>query len=271
MTKYEMVMSLVSKEELEMMYEETPNLRVLGELFSVSQQTMTRVMKLYEIEVKKAIGNKKHHFNEKFFSVIDSEEKAYWLGFIMADGCVYQGTGETYRLQINLKYDDLPHLNKFQESIGSDYKVQIKKIKDYQVAQLKINSTEMCKDLMKLGVVPRKSLVCEMPKIDESLVCHFIRGYFDGDGCVRLSVGEHITRCFSIAGGELMLASINKRLNINIRNLNRGNDLFSIDTGSKKDLLRIYDYLYGDATIYLQRKKHIYDVIKYLLESPLMA
>ena len=271
MTKYEMVMSLVSKEELELMYEETPNLRLLSEKFSVSQQTMSRVMKHYGIEIKKPIGNKKHHFDETFFSVIDTEEKAYWLGFIMADGCVYRGSGETDRLQINLKYEDLPHLNKFQKSLGSDYKIQIKKVKTYQVAQLKINSTNLCKDLIRLGVIPKKSLVCEMPLIDEKLVRHFIRGYFDGDGCVRLSVGEKICRSFSIAGGEPMLKSINDRLRINIRNLNRGNELFSVDTSGKEDLLRIYDYLYQDATVYLQRKKHIYDVIKYLLESPLMV
>ena len=68
-----------------------------------------------------------------------------------------------------------------------------------------------------------------------------------------------------------MLKLINDRLRINIRNLNRGNELFSVDTSGKEDLLRIYDYLYQDATVYLQRKKHIYDVIKYLLESPLMV
>ena len=58
MTKYEMVMSLVSKEELELMYEETPNLRLLGEKFSVSQQTMSRVMKHYGIEIKKPCANR---------------------------------------------------------------------------------------------------------------------------------------------------------------------------------------------------------------------
>lgn len=271
MNKQEMVMSLVSKEELVELYRETPNVRMLAEQFSVSPQTMIRVMDNYGISRLKPIGNKKHHFNESYFKSIDTEEKAYWLGFLMADGCVYQGTGTTYRLQINLKYDDLPHLNKFQQAIGSDYKIQIKKVNESKAAQLKINSTEMCKDLIALGVIPRKSIVCTMPYIHNDLIRHFIRGYFDGDGSVHLTLGEKVNKQFSICGGQPMLREINKHLNITLRDLKRGNDLFIIETGNKDDMLRLYNYLYDEATVYLQRKKRNFDLIQYLLISPLMA
>ena len=59
----------------------------------------------------------------------------------------------------------------------------------------------MCTDLMKLDVVPRKSLIAEMPNINKSLVRHFIRGYFDGDGNISYTVNGHISLSWNIVGG----------------------------------------------------------------------
>lgn len=257
----------LNKNELERIYKELGSAKKIAIRYGVSQQTVLRAMEFYGIE-KKNLGNKKHFFNEDFFEIIDSEEKAYWLGFIFADGCVYKGTGSTYRLQINLKYGDISHLKKFQTSLGSDYKIQVKEVNNSMVAILKINSTKLCKDLINLGVIERKSLVCEFPKIKDEFIHHFIRGYFDGDGNITMTIGEKVSKSFNIIGGLPMISEIARHLGIeNIYSLKRNEDIKNLDTGDTKKILNIHDYLYSDSNIYLTRKKRSFDIIYKTLKS----
>lgn len=153
-------------------------------------------------------GARKHKINDSFFDVVDTEHKAYWLGFLMADGCIYAGSGKaSYRLQINLSDIDKRHLEKLNKDLSSDYTVITKNIKNkktlktYTCCQLKINCTKLCKSLMKLGVVPRKSIICKMPILRNDLIRHYLRGYFDGDGCITGNKKQHI----AIVGGNDML------------------------------------------------------------------
>lgn len=268
MSKLQALLKTITREELINLYAQTKSVYKMAEHFGVSNQTVTRAMDFHGIK-RSNNGNRKHHFNDRYFDVIDSQDKAYWLGFIMADGCVYKGTGDTYRLQINLKADDAPHLNKFQQAIGSDYKVSIKEVGGSKVAQLKVNSTVMCLDLIKHGVTERKSLVCQLPSIDESLMSHYIRGYFDGDGCISFTVNDRMRKSFSIVGGEKMLKAINKYLQISLRQV-EGKSVHEIYTHDSKKITDIFEYLYKDAYVYLTRKKRSYEIVNYILKSPLM-
>ena len=269
MSKLNKLLETVSKEEMIKLYNETQSTYTIAEKYGVSSQTVTRAMDIYGIERNGNKGNRKHNFNDRYFEVIDTEEKAYWLGFIMADGCVYKGTGETYRLQINLKYDDIAHLNKFQKAIKSDYQVAVKEVGGAKVAQLKVNSTKLCKDLIALGVTERKSLVCQMPNLPYELIRHFIRGYFDGDGCISLSVNDRLRKSVSIVGGELMLRSINEHLGLTLREV-QGKSVHEIYSHDSNKMIEIYHYLFDDSTVYLSRKKRSYEIVEYILNSPLM-
>nr|DAG90196.1 MAG TPA: endonuclease [Crassvirales sp.] len=57
----------------------------------------------------------KSEFNRDFFSVIDTEEKAYWLGFLYADGFI-SASGNTVGLSISLK--DIDHLKKYNNALN---------------------------------------------------------------------------------------------------------------------------------------------------------
>ena len=198
---------------------------------------------------------RKHRYNEDYFKLIDSCEKAYWLGFIMADGCVYQGSdGKSFRLQINLKADDLEHLEKFQRAIGSDYKIQVKDYKKSRVAILKINSTKMCKDLIEHGVTPRKSLVCQFPKaITHRFYNAFIRGYFDGDGCITCKNEKKWT--FGIVGGEDMLLEIQKRLPVETHIYKiKHSEAVSLEVSKHESIHGLFQWLYHAQHDYLERK-----------------
>lgn len=197
---------------------------------------------------------RKHKFNENYFEQIDNNEKAYWFGFLMADGCVYKGSDKhSYRLQINLKASDIEQLEAFQRAIESNYSIQIKSLKNSDAAILKINSTKMCMDLINHGLTERKSLVCKFPDINEKYISSFILGYFDGDGCITNKNKNRWT--FGIVGGEEMLRSIQSKLPVETYIYKiKHSEAVSLETSSHKNIYQLFKWLYNDASIFLQRK-----------------
>ena len=102
-----------------------------------------------------------YEYNVNYFKNIDTEEKAYWLGFIYADGCVSVSEGGNKRLKIALQKSDEGHLRKFVNSIDGNVQVKIKKAMlngvDYGCCEVQISGNELCSDLINLGVVPNKT------------------------------------------------------------------------------------------------------------------
>jgi hypothetical protein len=119
--------------------------------------------------------------NRHFFQVIDTDEKAYWLGFLAADGTVYIG-GRQQAVRLDLQPRDLHWLTRFRDTIAPGAKITQHGDRSYSVS---IGSQEMVHDLIALGVIPRKSNVLEWPNIPESFVIPFMLGYFDGDGWLQ--------------------------------------------------------------------------------------
>jgi DNA-binding transcriptional regulator WhiA len=113
------------------------------------------------------------------FDNIDSSEKAYWLGFIFADG--YVSKDNNFELSLALK--DLEHLIKFKEFLKYEGKIYI----DQKIGRcrLQFQDSRIVNSLKNLGCVNRKSLILTFPSIDNCFHSHFIRGYFDGDGSVN--------------------------------------------------------------------------------------
>lgn len=258
-----------TKEELQSKYKEFQSIYKIADFYNVNPKTVIALMDTYNIARNKhSIGNRRHFYDENYFKVIDTEEKAYWLGFIYADGCIYKGSdANSLRLQINLAEKDEDILVKFQRAIGSDYKIQHKEVNKSIAVFLKINSTIMCNDLMSHGVKHRKSLVCTYPKqsVSDYLRRHFIRGYFDGDGSIGYYYFKSDNRyrpSFSIVGGKEMMEDIQQSLNgTHLYKLKNREHISTLETGSHKTIEFIYHYFYDDATIYMQRKKDIFTEI----------
>lgn len=251
------------KETLISMYNKYNSAYIIADKFNVNVKTVYGLMKYYDIkQTTGSQGARKHNFNYSYFSSIDSPDKAYWLGFIMADGCVYKGSdGKSLRLQINLQADDYEHLCKFQKAIQSNYKIQIKEYKGCKVAILKINSTQMCNDLIKLGVTERKSIICKYPNTPYDK--DFIRGYFDGDGCISKS--NNGKWAFSIVGGQDMIESIDDIVPVKMHIYKvKHSSLVSLETSKHADISRIYEFLYSDKCTCLSRK---FDKFKYFYNN----
>lgn len=266
-----------NKEELQIALINLKTIKNVALFFNVNNKTIKRWMDYYSITGIGSQGARKHTCNEHFFDTIDTQEKAYWLGFLYADGCVYKGSdGKSYRLQINLKASDSRILEEFNKAIESNYIIKYKNIINkennnvYETVQIKINNTYLCKQLISLGVVPKKSLICKFPNIDKNLIRHFIRGYFDGDGCITsTNKNNRISWKVNIIGNKSMIESfydIFSKNNIDSCMYHiKHSKVISIDICSKKSILNFYNYLYKDSTIFMHRKyNHFEDFKKHL-------
>jgi hypothetical protein len=113
-----------------------------------------------------------------YFRVIDTDEKAYWLGFIAADGTIVC-TKRRYYITVDLQQGDLRQLERFREAIAPGAAITWHEDRSFSVS---IGSKEMVYDVIGYGIVPNKTNFLEWPRIPEAFVIPFLLGYFDGDG-----------------------------------------------------------------------------------------
>lgn len=210
---------------------------------------------------------KRYVQDNSFFEKIDTERKAYWLGFLYADGCVYEKSENNKIVILQLHPDDKYIINEFLKDINSDRPIYTDK-KGY--VSTCIGNTKMANDLINLGCVPRKSLILKFPSeeiVPQNLIRHFIRGYMDGDGCIStyyiLKKGRHIPSfvceikfigTYDMLNGIKMFFNSDKNVLINKHSKNS----CQISFRCKKYLDKVYS-LYEGATIHMVRKKQKLD------------
>ncbi len=214
--------------------------------------------------------NRKHTVNESYFNNIDTQEKAYWLGFIWADGSISKTSKRSSgpnRLRVTQKDAESDHLKKFKTAIGADNEIKfVDKGNGHIIAQLDINSRLLCESLQKLGYGP-KNVRVHIPKIRKNLLHHFIRGYFDGDGC--LSVYEQKVKKYminkqewSLTGNKILMQEIQDLLTVSaqvtptvaLKDYKKSPATASLRYGKNIDIILLYVYLYKNAAVYLHTK-----------------
>lgn len=119
----------------------------------------------------------RHRVNHSAFASPLNESKAYWIGFLLADGCVSNG-----RIGLELNRRDLKHIAKFQDFVDGHF-YNIRPVLQNNSYSLRFVSHRMANDLAVYGVIPRKSLTSDFAEnIPDKLLPHYLRGFFDGDG-----------------------------------------------------------------------------------------
>lgn len=212
------------------------------------------------------------NYNENVFDSIDTEEKAYWLGFIYADGYISSDplNGKShYQFGITLSAKDKEHLEKFAKFIGYSEGVK-EKISTrtgvdttYKSVKILISSKHLWETLNSYGCTPKKSLTLQFPSEnifkEKSLIRHFIRGYFDGDG----TLGIYENKCLlSVLGTEHFLSEIVK-FNIYVKSIknagtsNHPNNAYKLSYNTREAFGVAYN-LYTNSNIYLNRKYDIF-------------
>ena len=236
----------------------------IGRDSGVGQFTIFNWAKKFGLKRKRPIlsrpQRRKYKLNENYFEDVSSERVAYWLGFIAADGCVMNRPGKRI-LSIELSEKDESHLLKFKKDMEYTGPLYYKKARidgGNSSVHLQLCSPKLILDLIKHGIVERKSLILEPPLwLRKDLIRHWIRGLFDGDGSVSSVRDGHIRGQFF--GTENVIRFIVKNIP-GTKTVTRHKDcngFYHSFLANKK----MYNYLYYQASIYLARKEEIFKLV----------
>lgn len=265
-------LSLEEKSEIIKLYQEGIAANTLKKKFKLQFQDVKTILTEHGITPRTHRESRKSYkYNENYFEIIDTPEKAYWLGFIYADGFITRKTNGSAVFGLTLAEEEpLIKLNQCLESnkpIG-----KYKKVNGYNPNSVEYKlafcSDKMVSDLEKHGCVERKTFKLKFPNLDEDLIPHFIRGYFDGDGSVFLYIQkansiEYIMLGVTICGIKSFLDDLSKHIgfeNCIYKDKRKETDCYSIKLASNSRCLRFYHYLYNNANnMYLSRKKNKFD------------
>lgn len=199
---------------------------------------------------------------------INTEEKAYWLGFFYADAYNNEKLG---RLVIELAEQDKQHLDKCASFFGHPrppFK-QLKNQGKYIAYRLELNSKHLTRALKEKGCHQTKSFNITFPNLHNDLAPHFVRGYFDGDGCLHINNTDNQLHMKIVSTKEFNIYLQNLLKNIGVNSYlsypERYSDNTSILTsGGSRQVRRFCDWIYKDATVYLDRK---YETFKSYCEN----
>lgn len=234
-------------------------LKSLASEFNVQPQAIRNLLRKMNVEIiNKKIRN--YPRNSNYFTNIDSSEKAYWLGFMYADGTV---SSKTNTIALGLK--DQEHVEKFKQAIGA-YNNKISVVTDNRFSQpcimydFSIRDSQLHDDLIAWGCVSNKSYVEElrMPNINSEYIWDFLRGFFDGDGCITWSKNNN-RYTISWTGNKYFLQDIRKlcqKDKVSIEQNVKSKITYQFRLSGQQDVLRILTNMYKNATIdtVLERK-----------------
>lgn len=219
--------------------------------YNVNRITIQRYLIAAGVKLRRITPKTKvNHF---YFSNYNPEN-CYWAGFILADG--YIRTNKRFTLEIKLQKQDVIHLHKIKKDMGYDGKV----IEKETYFNISISSPQLIEDLNKnFGIYNKKSLTCTIiDKIPKIYLKDFIRGYFDGDGCITYTSIDAIT----FLGTEKTVDFIRKyfynEVNITLRSKNMPditkNSNICVIQYSGKAAFKCLQHMYENSTQYLDRK-----------------
>lgn len=263
------------KEEIENLYKnENYNFIDIGRKLNRYESTIRRYLNsLGYIAKSQSELQRKYTIVEDFFDKIDTEEKAYILGLLYADG--YNNTDKN-DVCISLKEDDVEILNKITNIIQPtkplfylDMSPENRGMKNSKNQyRLTINNKHISKRLVELGCGKAKTSVIKFPsseQVPNSLLHHFVRGYFDGDGSVSngkwskvdiISTPEFLTDLQNILKESIGIGIT--KLNYS-RKYSKEVNIVSLNIGGRLQCMKFKEWLYKDATIFLKRKKEVFD------------
>jgi hypothetical protein len=258
-------------EEMILRYNAGESQESVAKHFGISPSRVWQLLKKAGVKSRPSGYKRLHNFNQSFFSSISTEPQAYWLGFIAADGHIRTSKME---LQVGLSVNDTEHVKKFLAAIGSDHHIKhylstnSNTGRQHESVRVTVPSAVMIRDLLSLGLTPQKTTELTWPHIPDEQQPHFLRGYFDGDGCWIRIAGNRGGQCiWSVISSIKFLDGCQDYLS---RTLSIGNKvprqrrscrdgIGDLTYGRRDVTARIYQLMYHDATVWLERKRVVAD------------
>lgn len=211
------------------------------------------------------IDNRINHFDEQYFSEINTRKKAYWLGFIAADGYLNE---KYWAMQFGLARKDRNVIEEFCkdinfpeekiiDGIGKDNYYNGQLIKGGEKSRVSLNSREMAEDLIRLNIRQKKSLTLRPPDLKEEWFWDYLRGYFDGDGWIATE-RNRIGLCCSDAMAVWFVEEFDKRdFKANIVK-ETGSKISIVTVSGRSQIFLLEEKLYHGDPFCLERKRNVF-------------
>ena len=237
----------------------------IAEKYNICADSVYNLFLKYNFKVKSISHAKQlYNINENYFDVIDTPNKAYIIGLLYADGCNMTNKRE---ITLSLQEKDKHILERIKDEL--EYTGPLKFInynskneKHQNQYKLDITNKHMSKVLNDLGVWKNKSLILEWPEwLDEKLYSHFVRGYFDGDGCLYLGK-NNCGPAVSFVGTDMFLTKLSdiveQKLDVDLYVKDAGPRYKSVTKEAKiynrDGIFTFLNWIYKDADLMLVRK-----------------
>lgn len=229
----------------------------ISEISNLDRSIIFRILNKYSETRDNSKSKIKYKIDDTVFEKIDNEEKAYWLGFLYADGYL---NDEKNTVTLALSNVDIDILYKFKSFLKSEKKIRRNNKTSSKVV---IENKKIYKDLLNKGLHQKKTHTIDFPDIEDDLKRHFIRGYFDGDGCITYGKKMGKSASISIVSNLNFLKKIDNNVDIhfsyNKRHKDREDNILTITSGGIGNIIKFYLYLYDNSNIYMNRKKNKFD------------
>lgn len=240
------------------------SLRGLSNKFSLGIKPIVKILSKNGIKRRK----NKYTLNELYFEKIDHCDKAYILGFLIADGSI---SSKNNTVKLCLKKEDSYILNYINNLINSNRPININK----KYPSLSIVNKKIHNDLISLGLYPNKTFSVKIPKIPGNMFFHFLRGVFDGDGYLYIRKDRKATGCAGIVGHIDFLLQIQKILNKSYiastiyKNSGNHPEIVELRVGKYNDIINLFEKMYNNCEkLFLTRKFDKFVELKTRHNSP---
>ena len=249
------------------------SMQKLSNKYGYDKGVFARILKENNIHIRDLRESHALYYDKDYFEVINTPEKAYWLGFIYADGCITKRN--VFEIKLSIKDIDL--LNQFKDDLHSEHKIGVHEMDtaygNTEYCIFAIRSLELCNQLKNKGVCMHKTENCIFPTeniLPKEFIWDFIRGFFDGDGSVYITndiwkYGKYQFPSVSFTGTKEMLQYIleetQKHYDTNtiVKPYYNGKPVYDLKFGGINLVNTIYHLMYDNATRYLSRKKEVFD------------
>ena len=241
------------KKELIQQYAKGYSQNKIADKFGTSRDVILRWMKEERIPTRKRL----YAIKEDYFNELNSEEQAYWLGFLSADGYIHNERGE---ITLELQESDKEHLEKFSKALECNkplLEIRCGENKQFLHYRFVIKCRKMVEDLKNYNIKQRKSLTFEPPILPDNLIPYWIIGYMDGDGSIINAKG-HVKICFigTIASLTFIKNFFSSFNAIRLEHRCENTYCFTLEVEKSEKFLRDINYL--QLPYALERKKKRY-------------
>lgn len=250
-------------------YENGATSTALAKKYKVNDETIRRWLKISGVKMRASRDSLAAPINNEYFDIIDSEDKAYWLGYLVADACIGKSAGTRRSLRFYLAKKDEWAIEQFAKDIS--YKGKLRDVRSKNQKGICFNNPHLCSSLINKGYLSWKESGSArlLDSLDSTLIHHFIRGFFDGDGSVSYQVRKRRKKPaynFCIVADKNHYEALDKirliiseEVGLPPKDIKIRNTCIFIGWNGNNQVERFAEWLYKDATRYLPRKKAIFD------------